>query len=56
MKNVNQIKLSPDMRIENLIDEMEKTKVLGAGRLSKATRLVSEIFGDKRYTVFHPGH
>ena len=52
MKNVNQIKLSPDMCIENLIDEMEKTKVLGAGRLSKATKLISEIFGDKRYTVF----
>jgi deoxyhypusine synthase len=52
MKDVNQIKLSPDMCIENLIDEMEKTKVLGAGRLSKATRLISEIFGDKRYSVF----
>lgn len=52
MKNVNQIKLSPDMNIENLMDEMEKTKVLGAGRLSKATKLVSEIFRDKRYTIF----
>ena len=52
MRNVDQINFSPDMNIEDLIDEMEKTKVLGSGRFSKATNILSEIFSDEKYVVF----
>ncbi len=52
MDYVNQMNIRANMNIEELIDEMGKTKVLGAGKLSKATKLVEEIFNDNEYTVF----
>jgi len=51
MRNVNQIDINPNMNVEDLVDEMEKTGVLGPGSFSKATKIVSEIFRDKKYTV-----
>ncbi len=41
-----------DMNLDEFINEMGRIKVLGAGRLSKATRLISEIFEDSKYTIF----
>ena len=52
MQYVNQMNIRADMSLEDLMDEMEKVRVLGAGKLSKATRIVSEIFEDEEYTVF----
>ncbi|WP_455277073.1 deoxyhypusine synthase [[Eubacterium] cellulosolvens] len=51
MRNVNQIDINSNMNIEDLVDEMEKTGVLGSGSFSKATKIVSEMFQDNKYTV-----
>ena len=40
------------MSIVQLIDEMDECGVLGAGRLARATGLMTEMFGDEEYTNF----
>jgi len=52
MPTVEQMKLFPGMTISELATEMEKAGVLGAGRLGKAVKTVTEMFQDKNYTRF----
>jgi len=52
MPYVEQMKLFPGMTISQLATEMEKAGVLGAGRLGKAVKTVTEMFRDRNYTRF----
>ncbi len=40
------------MTAAQLVKEMDESGVLGAGKVGKAARLVTEMFGDPDYTVF----
>ena len=40
------------MSVGQLVNEMKKTGVLGAGRLAKGVDVLVEMFEDPRYTVF----
>ena len=40
------------MTVGSLVNEMEKSGVLGAGKLAKAVNIMSEMFLDPDYTVF----
>jgi deoxyhypusine synthase len=52
MKNVKHMRLHEKMTVDMLVEEMNKTGVLGAGRIGKATELVAEMFSNPDYTVF----
>ena len=52
MPYVEQMKLVPGMTISEIAAEMEKAGVLGAGRLGKAVKVVTEMFQNKNYTRF----
>lgn len=52
MDYVDQIRVKPGITIGQLLEEMRKCGVLGAGRLAKAVDLTAEMFKDSDYTVF----
>ncbi|MFH0896944.1 MAG: deoxyhypusine synthase [Candidatus Bathyarchaeota archaeon] len=41
-----------NMTVRQLVKEMDRCGVLGAGRLARATNLIKEMFDDPEYTVF----
>lgn len=49
---IKQIQIQEKMSVHDLIDEMGKSGVLGAGRLYRATELLSQIIKDPDTTVF----
>lgn len=46
------MKINSQMKISDLINEMGKSKVLGAGRTYKATKLLAEMFQDPEMKIF----
>ncbi|MBM4240717.1 MAG: deoxyhypusine synthase [Euryarchaeota archaeon] len=46
------MKIKDEMSVLELIEEMGKSGVLGAGRVSKATKLLADIMKDENTTVF----
>jgi len=46
------MRLKPGMSIGQLVEQMGRTGVLGAGKLSKAVDIITEMFIDPNYTVF----
>ena len=52
MENVKQIRLKRGITVAQLIKEMDACGVLGAGKIGKAARLVTEMFKNPDYTVF----
>jgi len=50
--NVNQMNIKKDMKISQLIDEFSSSGVLGAGKVGKASELLSQILADKDMKVF----
>jgi len=52
LKRVEQMKLRKGMSTSQLVDQMNATGVLGAGKVGDAAQLVSEMFNDQDYTVF----
>ena len=52
MKEVKSIRVKPGMSVRELVEEMGRSGVLGAGRVAKASRIVAEMFSDRDYTVF----
>jgi len=46
------MKLRKGMTVSQLVEQMNATGVLGAGKIGEATQLVSEMFADPDYTVF----
>ncbi len=52
MKHVKHMQLREKMTVGKLVKEMKAAGVLGAGRIGKATELVTEMFSDPDCTVF----
>jgi len=52
LENVKQICLKRGITVAQLIKEMDACGVLGAGKIGKAARLVTEMFKNPDYTVF----
>lgn len=52
MDEVEHIKLHRKITVDELVKEMQFAGVLGAGKVGKATELITEMFSDPRYTVF----
>ena len=52
MPLVSHVKIRNRMSVLNLAQEMEATKVLGAGRFGKASRILGEMFRDKNCMKF----
>lgn len=52
MREVKPIRVRPGISVRELVEEMERSGVLGAGRVAKAARIVAEMFSDRKYTVF----
>jgi deoxyhypusine synthase len=50
--HVKQMIIKKNMKIKQLIDEFESSGVLGAGRVGKATKLLSKMISDKDTNVF----
>lgn len=46
------MRLNGDLTVGDLVSEMNKCGVLGAGNIGKAAEIVTEMFSDKDYTVF----
>lgn len=49
---INHMKIDPGMTTLQLIDQMGKSGVLGAGRMYRATELLAEVISDEETTVF----
>ena len=49
---VNQINVTSDMKIVDLIDQFDKSGVLGAGRVGKACNILTEMIDDEDMKVF----
>ena len=49
---VEHIQLNNNLTVGKLISKMKNCGVLGAGNLGRAAEIVTEIFGDKNFTVF----
>ncbi|MDP3624897.1 MAG: deoxyhypusine synthase [Methanobacteriaceae archaeon] len=49
---VNHVKISKGMKISDFIEEMGNTGVLGAGRVYRATKLLSEMIEDPELNIF----
>ncbi len=52
LKRVKHIHLERSLTVGALVSEMNECGVLGAGKIGKATEIVTEIFTDQDYTVF----
>lgn len=52
MKYVEQMRIRGSMTVGQLVEEMSRCGVLGAGRLARATAIMREMFDDQDYTVF----
>jgi deoxyhypusine synthase len=52
LKYVNHIKINNCSTVGNLVSEMNKCGVLGAGKIGEATQIVIDMFSNKEYTVF----
>jgi deoxyhypusine synthase len=46
------MKVTSKMTVGQLVSEMDKSGVLGAGRVAKAVSIITEMFRDPTYTVF----
>jgi len=52
MKPVKQIDIKPDMKVSELINEMQQSGVMGAGRIGRAAEIMQKMFSDKDCKVF----
>jgi deoxyhypusine synthase len=52
LKQVKPIRLIREVSVKEMMAEMMRCGVLGAGRIGLATELVTEMFNDPNYTVF----
>ncbi len=49
---VNQIDVSSDMKVSDLVDQFDKSGVLGAGRVGRACNLLANMIQDEEMSVF----
>ena len=49
---VNQINVSKDMKISDLVNQFDRSGVLGAGRVARATNVLADMIQDEDMKVF----
>ena len=49
---VNPINVTHDMRVSELLDQFDKSGVLGAGRVSRACNILTDMISDEDMNVF----
>lgn len=52
MKEVKQINLKPDMKVSELVREMQLSGVMGAGRIGRAAEIIKKMLSDNDCKVF----
>ena len=52
MKTVDHIKIWPNMKASELVSEMGKSGVMGAGRIAKAAEIYSKMLSEKECTIY----
>jgi len=52
MKKVKQIDIKKDMKVSELVNEMSKSGVMGAGRIAKASEILKKMTKDKDCKIF----
>jgi len=52
LRRVEHMRLRKGMSVSQLVEQMNATGVLGAGKVGEAAQLVSEMFSEPDYTVF----
>lgn len=52
MRRVEHMRLCKGMSVHELVEQMDATGVLGAGKVGQASVLIAEMFSDSDYTVF----
>ena len=52
MNVAQQMKIHADMTVDQLVQQMDACGTLGAGRIGRATKLLTEMFSNPDYTVF----
>jgi deoxyhypusine synthase len=52
MDKVNQLKINPDMRVSELIEQFDKSGVLGSGRVARASNILTDMIKDEEMNIF----
>ena len=52
MDKVNQLKIKADMKASELIDQFNKSGVLGSGRVARASNILTDMIKDEGMNVF----
>lgn len=52
MKKVKHMRVQKGLTVEELVEQMRLSGVLGAGKIGRAAELTAKMFGDPDYTVF----
>lgn len=52
MDKVNQLEIKPDMTVSELVDQFDKSGVLGSGRVARASNILCNMIKDEEMNVF----
>lgn len=52
MDKVNQLKIKPDMKASELIEQFDKSGVLGSGRVARASNILTDMIKDDEMNIF----
>ena len=52
MDKVNQLNVKKDMKVSELIDQFDKSGVLGSGRVARASNILVDMIKDEEMNVF----
>ena len=52
MDKVNQLTIKEDMKVSELIEQFDKSGVLGSGRVARASRILEDMITDDEMNVF----
>lgn len=52
MDKVNQLKIKPDMKVSELIEQFDKSGVLGSGRVARASNILTDMIKDDEMNIF----
>jgi len=52
VKTVEQMRIHPHMTVNQLVQQMDASGILGAGRIGQAATILTEMFSDEECTVF----
>ena len=52
LKKVKHMRVRKGLSVDEFVEQMRLSGVLGAGKIGKATELTAKMFGDPNYTVF----